>query len=262
MKTCAAVAAILLFTSISSLAQEPQRGSDGKALTAANSANKGQATLPQLELKIPEITFQDVPFEQVMEYIADYSKMNVVVRWEAVIAAGVSRDKNISLKVKNIKLSQVLWMVMNEAGGADVKLAYRAAGNLLILSTADDLGKEMIVKVYDVADIIQRVPSFTGPQIDVSQQQSGGQGGGGQNVFSGGQQGGNNNQQDDQQNQQGGAVRPELQQLITLITTTVEPDSWEINGGKGTIQGFKNGLVVRNTILVHQKLGGPIREDD
>lgn len=256
MRTFTAVAAVLLFSSTMVLAQQP-RANEAKPVTSG----KGIVTLPQLEQKIPEITFQDVPFEQVMEYIADYSKMNVVVRWEALTNAGVSRDKSISLKVKNIKLSQVLWMVMNEAGGADVKLAYRASGNLLILSTADDLGKEMIVKVYDVADIIQRVQNFTGPQIDVAQQQSGGSGGGGQNVFSGGQQG-NNNQQDDQQNQQGNAVRPELQQLITLITTTVEPDSWELNGGKGTIQGFKNSLVVRNTILVHQKLGGAIREDD
>lgn len=234
-----------------------------KAEARMTQVSGNRLTLPQLELKIPEITFQEVPFEQVMEYIADFSKMNVVVRWEAVTAAGVSKDKPISLKVKNIRLSQVLWMVMNEAGGTDIKLAYRASGNLLILSTADDLGKEMIVKVYDVADIIQRVQNFQGPSIDVSQQQSSGSGGGGsQNVFSGSQGGNQNQNQNEDNNQQGGAVRPELTQLINLIKSTVEPDSWDANGGKGTIQGFKQTIVVSNTILVHQKLGGPIHEED
>lgn len=265
MKTCLSLTSLFLFGAAFATAQQPQqspRANDAKL----PAASKNPFTLPQLESRIGEISLSEVPFEQVMEYIADTAKMNVVVRWEAVTAAGVSRDKPITLKVKNIKLSQVLWMVMNEAGGNDVKLAYRASGNLLILSTADDLGKEMIVKVYDVADIIQRVQNFSGPNVDLSQasQQSGtGGGGGGQSIFQGGQSGGNNNDNGNNQNQQGGTVAPELQQLISLITSTVEPDSWEVNGGgHGTVTGFKNSLVVRNTILVHQKLGGPIREED
>ena len=39
----------------------------------------------------------------------------------------------------------LLWMIMNAAGGSDVKLAYRASNNLLILSTADDLGTEIFL---------------------------------------------------------------------------------------------------------------------
>src|SRR5262249_33738113 len=37
-----------------------------------------------------------------------------------------------------------------------------------------------------------------------------------------------------------GGVVGNAQDLINLIQTTIEPDSWEINGGKGTIFYFPN----------------------
>ena len=35
-----------------------------------------------------------------------------------------------------------------------------------------------------------------------------------------------------------------------------------MNGGTGTIQAFRNLLVVRNNLLVHQSLGGYVEEND
>jgi hypothetical protein len=159
-------------------------------------------------------------------------------------------------------------MIMNEVGGPDLKLAYRASGNLLILSTADDLGKELLVRVYDVSDLLVRIRNFTNaPQVDIGGQQGsgggGGAGGGGgnQNVFGGGGsgQGGQEEDNDEDQNQPG-APDPEITRLIEIIQQTIEPDSWDINQGRGTIQAFRRQLIVRNSILVHQALGGPVTE--
>jgi hypothetical protein len=46
--------------------------------------------------------------------------------------------------------------------------------------------------------------------------------------------------------------------LIDLITRTIEPDSWAENGGRGTISYFApvHALVVRNTLHVHEQIGG------
>ena len=41
-----------------------------------------------------------------------------------------------------------------------------------------------------------------------------------------------------------------------MITTAVEPDSWLVNGGLGSISPWNGMLVVRNTPLVHQQIGG------
>jgi len=235
------------------------------AVTAAAAETLGQ--------RIPEINFTDAPLDQVMEYVKQVSGLNVVVRWAQLEADGIDRDKPITVTARGLRLSQVLWLIMTEAGGGEVKLAYRASGNLLVISTAADLGKEMIVRVYDVSDLLLRIPNFrSAPQIDFSQasQNLGTQGGGGgQNIF-GGQGGGQ--QQDDEarfyQQQQPGQVDPEVQQLINLIVTTIEPDSWAVaigqagGQGLGTIQAWRKQLVVRNNILVHQLLGGAIESEE
>ncbi|MBW7906987.1 MAG: hypothetical protein LC135_11715 [Phycisphaerae bacterium] len=217
------------------------------------------ATLRTLDERIPEVSFQDAPLESVMQWVGETTGINVVVRWQILEERSVDRDKPITIKVKNVRLSQALWMIMNEAGGSEVTLAYRASGNTLILSTADDLNKEMVVKAYDVSDLLVRPQNFAGPQLDLqqaSQAQSGG-GGGGQSIFQNDQQQNNN-----QDNQREGQNEGEIQRLIDLITTVIEPDTWEQNGGIGTIRAFRSQLVVRNTIFVHQRLGGFIEEAD
>lgn len=245
-------------------------GSGGAAPGGVRPGAKSVGTLSLLNKRIPEVSFEDLPLDQVIDWLQGYTGVNVVSHWQTLIDAGVPRDKPITIKVKNLRLSQVLWMIMNEAGGADIKLAYRASGNLLILSTADDLGQELLVRVYEVADLLVRVQNFrSAPQIDIqrSQQQGGaGGGGGGQSVFGNGSGGGGGQEDDDEggaQNQdQPGAVNPEMQRLIDLIQQTIHPDSWAANGGTGTLQAWRTQLVVRNNIRVHQELGGAVTDSD
>ncbi|GAA4440871.1 hypothetical protein [Bremerella cremea] len=54
----------------------------------------------------------------------------------------------------------------------------------------------------------------------------------------------------------GGGVQPDFDQLIELITTTVEPESWEELGGPGSIAPFSTNLslVVSQTQEVHDRL--------
>ncbi len=225
-------------------------------------------TLRVLNQRIPEIRFVETPFEQVMDWLADYTELNVVVRWQTLEDMGVERDAPITVEARNLRLTQVLWLIMNEAGGSDIRLAYRASGALLILSTAEDLDKEMITKVYDISDLLVQPLRATAQQsFDVTQGmgsrggRGGGSGGGGAGggMFGGGRgrggrgQGGYNNEDTTETTTKG---------LVDLILQTVEPDSWAENGGLGTIFPFRGLLVVRNSIGVHQRLGGYVREDE
>lgn len=222
-------------------------------------AAKYDGTLTLLDQRIPEVSVEDLPLEQVIEWLQDYTGMNFHVRWQTLIDAGVARDKPITLRVKGLRLSQVLWMVMNEAGGPDIKLAYRASGKLLIFSTEEDLGKEMLVRVYEVADLLARVTKFRdGPQIDVQNAQ---QGGGG-TAFGSGSGGSNNGGEDatGQQGQQPGQIDPDLVVLMNLIQTTIQPETWTVNSGTGTIAAWRTQIIVRNNIRVHQELGGPVSD--
>jgi hypothetical protein len=236
-----------------------QTGADDRSGTTIRS--RVPSTLRYLNERIEEVTFEEAPLDAVMDWLAGLTPMNVVVRWQILEDAGIERDKPISMNVRNLRLSQVLWMLMQEAGGSDLKLAYRASGELLIISTADDLGQEMVTRVYDVSDLLVRVQDFrSAPQLDISQASQGGQGGGSQNIF-GGAGGSSRDDDDDDRGGRGtGENDEDMQELIDLIVQTIEPDSWADNGGLGTIQSFRNLLVVRNNILVHQALGGPVEE--
>lgn len=225
-------------------------------------------TLRTLNQRIPDVRFQDTPFEQVIEWLADLTQLNISVRWQTLKDAGIERDTPVSIQARNLRLTQVLWLIMNEAGGSEVKLGYRASGNLMVLSTAADLDKEMITKIYDVSDLLIKLPQASRQAaFDVSQGMGqgatgsgGGGGGSGGGMFGGGQGGGLNQGQDYGQNDASGQT--ELQTLVELIEQTVEPDSWRNNGGPGTIVPYQRMLIVRNTVLVHQRLGGYVSEDD
>jgi hypothetical protein len=223
-------------------------------------------TLKYLNARIAQVAFEDAELSLVLDWLSSVTDMQIVVRWQILEDAGVERDKPISMQVSNLRLSQVLWLLMQEAGGSDLKLAYRASGPLLLISTAEDLGKEMVVRVYDVSDLLVRAPRFSGaPHMDLQNAQNMGTtgSGGGQSIFGGTGSGGSGRDEDDEGR---GGNRGEddagIQELITLIVQTVEPDSWADNGGLGTIQAFRKLLVVRNNILVHQALGGYVEESE
>jgi hypothetical protein len=57
-----------------------------------------------------------------------------------------------------------------------------------------------------------------------------------------------------------GGTAARAQQLIDLITTTIEPDSWEVNGGRGRIMFYAplNVLVIRQTGEVHHQIGSTL----
>jgi hypothetical protein len=61
----------------------------------------------------------------------------------------------------------------------------------------------------------------------------------------------------------GGAARPPDfgLALVELIQATIEPDSWDVHGGPGTIVYYAplHALVVRATSEVHHKIGGAVR---
>lgn len=249
---CSLLVAVVLVVA-SAEAQSARRNGNVRPVQAP------MTTMQMLNQRLPEVSFIDTPLEQVFEFVEGLTKANVVVKWQLLNDNGVNRDKPITIKAKNVKLSQFLWMLMSEVGGSDLKLAYRASGNMITFSTDDDLGKEMVTKVYDISDLLIEVPRFSArTSLDASQALSGAQGGGGGgNLFQ--------DQQDentDENRGAGGIDGPYAAALVSLIRDTVEPDSWAQNGGPGTIHLLRGQLVVRNTILVHQKLGGYLNENE
>lgn len=239
---------------------------------------KHRSAVAALNLRIPEVRFDETPLEQVVETLAELAQTNLVVQWRRLEEYGIKRDAAISLHVRNLRLGQILWLVMNQPPLSETKLAYRADADMILLSTNDDLGQEMIVKVYDVQELLQSRlarPTFvSGRQHEmvetvVPNVAAGAVGvrpvtrnyGSGVGVI-GQDDGGDTRDPQDEGGGGGGeedtARERRMQQLINVITTTVEPDAWIANGGNCSVLAWRGNLVVRATPVVHQALGGSI----
>lgn len=226
-----------------------------------------------LNLRFPSVSLDAVPLEQVMEWLAEQTGVNVLVRWSELEAVGVERHRAISVKARNLRFSQLLWLIMNEAGGRDGTLAYRATGNMIVLSTEEDLNRDMVVKVYDVHDLVHKVPYYAnarfvrtqtyvaGVQPRVAQQAVAFQPIIGE-ALSGVEMYTNDDDGERFRQEREGGPDEGMRELIDAIVASVQPESWGINGGPGSIRAFRGYLIVRNTPLVHQQLAGPLSEDD
>lgn len=218
-----------------------------------------------LNSRVLQVAFVESDLESVLEWVSRYTGTTVLIRWNALEAAGISRDTPISLKARNLRMSQILWLIMNEIDAGE-KLAYRASGSLLVFSTHADLNREVVTKVYDVRDLLVRVPYWANMQsgrvVDGVTSR-----GFGRTEITQFRSGVRMWTDDDEGERWDNAWDPgrseEMQELIDAIVATIEPDSWSVNGGPGFVTSFRDGLlIVRNTVDVHQKIGGPLREED
>jgi len=217
--------------------------------SSAATTRPGASVAALLDTRLPEASFRDAPLEQVLEWFGAEGGLNVWVRWQMLEADGVQRDQPVTLQARNLRRSQVLWMILGEAGGPGTRLGYAATDDVLLISTREDLSAELVVRVYDVSDQAADVPHFrNAPRVDPARalenigQTTGGRGG----VI------------EDRQAEPQAEGEDTLERLVDVITSTIEPDSWAVNGGAGTIATWRGKLIVRNSLYVHQLIGGTL----
>ncbi|TWT43813.1 hypothetical protein RAS1_02130 [Phycisphaerae bacterium RAS1] len=214
-----------------------------------------------LNQKMIDVSFGDASLEAAIDWLRSATGADFVVRWQPLEDAGVRRDTAVSLNVRNLPLSQVLWLLLTEAGGPDVRLAYRASGRLILISTEEDLDREMVTRVYDVSDLLFAAPRFrNAAQIDPTQAlQAATQSGQSRPGSSGGSSSGGAIFNAGRGAEEGDdAARDDRAELVALIRQVIEPESWADGnaGGRGTIVAFRDALVIRSTLRVHQQIGG------
>jgi general secretion pathway protein D len=212
----------------------------------------------KLDETLPEVRFDETPFEQVIDFLTELTKTNISVDWTNLndsLLTGNAREKPVSIKLTNPKLRTVLKEILAQVGG-ETQLSFAVGDGLLRIATKDKLNKDKLILIYDVRDLLATVPQAGRP--DFSQNNQGlsssgtsGGGGSGQSVFGNT----NQNQNQQQQDQQGGQA--EMQKLKEIIRGAVEPDSW-VEAGAGTsggsIQDLNGQLLIYNTSDAHRQV--------
>lgn len=205
---------------------------------------------------------QETPFNEILEWFSDREEtgapveMNIVPKLLVMEEAGVDTEFEVMLQLRGAKLGQILRLVLEQVGGSDpaTQLGFIAEGNLLTISTQDDLNSKLYLKVYDVTDIVLNVPDFTNaPEMDVSNlQERQGQTsrGGGGGAASGNLFRTAGDEEDDEESRRAGR----MEALVTLISDTIARETWQANGGEGTIGVSGSSLIIYNTLEVHQRI--------
>lgn len=206
-----------------------------------------------LESVQSEIDFEEQPFDQVIDFLTDLNQMNIAVDWEDLQHNGIDRDKPISIRLRDVSLRTVLSEVLTQVGG-DVPLSFSVGEGLLRIATKEKLDRNKYILVYDVRDLIVRIPRFTNaPRLDLPGQSTGtiDTAGGSSRGSLFGSEGSATvagTGRDDEPNEE------IVEEIMDIVRTTVEPDSWrETGGGDGALRELNGQLIVYNTSEAHRQ---------
>lgn len=199
--------------------------------------------LKAMKIIVQDAIFEEMTFEDFGEWLGRTTKANVVVRWKIIEKAGVPRHAPITMKESGLTIKKLLELVFRQLteDGKTTELAAKAEGNTILISTRADFNSRMIARVYEVEELLLVVPDFAGRPIGAS--------GGGSGPSTGMSRRGARKKAESEKTEQ-----EQVDELIACITQSIEPASWKVNGGKGTIVFFKGRLVIRNNAEVHQVL--------
>lgn len=225
--------------------------------------------------RINEINVDAVPLSKVMDFLRNISGVNLVVNWKSLEGAGVTRDTPITLQVRDLPLRKMLQLVLNQAS-PNAPLAYTVEGNVIQITTQDEIDKQLVTKVYIVDDLVMvTTANVPAPKINLSNigQSSGGTsygsggGGGGFGGSSGGNSGGSGNgglfgnngsNSSSANNQPVETAAQKGQALVDLIKSVIRPNIWKDNGGPADIKYLNGKLVVTAPVSVQEAIGGPV----
>jgi hypothetical protein len=195
-----------------------------KRTTAIPLTPKEQAIIRSLNSPITA-NFKDSPLETVIDYIATTTGMTIVVDKAALDDAQVTYETPVRAQAKGWATRTLLRQVLQPFG-----LTFVVKEEVLQITTLEKAKKMMVTRSYPVSDLVAGLGMFGdgtqfGPYLARAQMQE------------------------------------NAKQLIEIIKSTVDPDSWEGNGGAGVIT-FSPGamsIVVRQSTEVHAALGNALK---
>lgn len=198
---------------------------------------------------IPKLSLSGYKLEDAIQFLRDASNCSIHVKWAALETAGVTRSTPVHVVLSNVTIEKALRTILEDVGGAS-PLGFVVDDGVITISTKDDLSKETVTRVYDIRDLIVRIPNFSGPSIDLSQAGNVGN----NNNNAGGFWGNNNNANNN--NETNFPTRAELvTNILDMIRSTISPDTWRENGGVvGSIREFGGQMIVTQTPENHRAL--------
>ena len=91
----------------------------------------------QLDKHMPDVKFDLVQFDDVVDFLRDLSGATISVNWRALEKAGLKKDTPITARMKDATFSQILNEVLSQAGKG--KLRFDVDDDVIVISTDEDI---------------------------------------------------------------------------------------------------------------------------
>lgn len=234
----------------------------------------------KLELPV-NMNFTDTPLRQVIDDIRNWHGINVMPDYAALQQENISLERPVTIRVEQLSLKSVLNIVLRQAD-----LTWVIRDDVLTITTPSNAKGKLIRKVYQVADLVIPIEDFgpSRPSLDdqlneINNKQNRRHGnhsaapGMTPNNMPGSPAGvdprtlgshanaapegatGNSNSPGWNVNKRGPSATMQ-DKLISLITGSIDPNSWATQSGPGTIDYFPLGmaLVVNQTPDIQEQI--------
>ncbi len=244
------------------------------------------------KLKTPvSLQFTDAALSQVLDHLADLSDINIHVDSQGLAAEGVSTDTPVTVNLKqDISLKSALNLILEP-----LHLGYVIKDEVLKITSEQYRNGELTIHMYPVADLVVPIPNFVpGARMGLAGSLHDAYtslGYGGVNGFTSqsplavvasrdgapnsammsssllanvgsspntmaGSMLGSHAPVGSGPGGAGGGAAADFDSLIQLITSTIEPTSWDEVGGSGAIEEFRTNLslVISQTEDVHDQI--------
>jgi hypothetical protein len=218
-----------------------------KGRTTADPLTAKEKSILQALNATISVNFKDSKLEDVIEYLQAYTGLAILLDREGMKDLEISYDTAVTLNVKGVTVRTLLRKILGDLG-----MTYVIKEETIQAISAQKAREMMVVRRYYVGDLLAGMSALgtpSGPQPGWPN--AGFLPGGFPNVtgFPLPQ-----------------AVNPQLQamqkmesvkHLMELIQSSVEPPTWQVNGGSGTItfHASSMSLVIKQSAEVHALLG-------
>jgi hypothetical protein len=110
---------------------------------------------PRLKTNLDHVDFDHVKLADALKSLVDRSGMNLVVGWDAMDKAGISRDAMVSVNLKNVALSAALDAVLFTVDPKHQSCWNVQAGVIEVTSVDAPNTQHLFVRLYDVERLIK-----------------------------------------------------------------------------------------------------------
>ncbi len=175
------------------------------------------------------LNFPDTPFAEVVSFLQDITGLNITVGGSVD-----TEEKTVQLRLRDILLEDALKIILEQTG-----LAMTFRNETLLITEPEEARGDCYLDIYDVQDILSRVPDFPGDRIKVAGDSSGGSssGAGGGFTF------------EDEEEGEGVVIDPD--QLEQIITNSVGEDNWE---EPASIEIHRGQVIINQTRPIHAQI--------